>query len=136
MVENLINLILKNPNDIHIQYSNINGKEELFINGKEVVIESEEDENPKFDDSEIKTEISNFKEVLQNLDDSMFLTFCEELGEMIDINDLNKLMDQDSFTKDEAEKVEGYLCESITLLCELIEEQLNHLNEIREMLLK
>lgn len=133
MIQNLINLILENPNDINIQYTNINGKEELFINGQKIKAKSEA---PIFDDTEIKTDVNNFKETLKKVDDNLFVVFCEELSKVLDINEFNKLLDLKSFNEEEAEEVECLMCQSINVLCELIESRLNYLNELKEMLLK
>ena len=59
--EKLINFILNNPKNINIEYSNINGEEKLVINGEEIKEES-------FDDSKIKEEVKNYKDIVENLD--------------------------------------------------------------------
>jgi hypothetical protein len=128
MIGKLIDLIFENPNDIHIQYSNINGEEKLLINGQEV-----KEESLEFDDTEIKNSIAQFKENLKKVDDNLFITFCESLGQIMDVNEFNKLLDLESFNKEEAEHVGCLMRQSKNVLIELINSRIEYLNDLKEM---
>ena len=128
MIGKLIDLIFENPNDIHIQYSNINGEEKLLINGQEV-----KEESLEFDDTEIKNSIAQFKENLKKVDDNLFITFCESLGQIMDVNEFNKLLDLESFNKAEAEHVGCLMQQSKNVLIELINSRIEYLNDLKEM---
>ena len=132
MIEKLIDLIFENPNDIYIEYSNINGEKRLLINGEEV----KEELTPEFDDTQIKMEINDFKEALKKLDDNLFITFCEALNNVMDVNKFNKLLDLESFNEEDAEYVKGMMDQSKTILIELIDSRLNYLYDLKEMYLK
>lgn len=132
MIEKLIDLIFENPNDIYIEYSNINGEKKLLINGEEV----KEELTPEFDDTQIKMEINDFKEALKKLDDNLFITFCEALNNVMDVNKFNKLLDLESFNEEDAEYVKGMMDQSKTILIELIDSRLNYLYDLKEMYLK
>lgn len=132
MIEKLIDLIFENPNDIYIEYSNINGEKKLLINGEEV----KEELTPEFDDTQIKMEINDFKEALKKLDDNLFITFCEALNNVMNVNKFNKLLDLESFNEEDAEYVKGMMDQSKTILIELIDSRLNYLYDLKEMYLK
>ena len=132
MIEKLIELIFENPNDIYIEYSNINGEKKLLINGEEV----KEELTPEFDDTQIKMEINDFKEALKKLDDNLFITFCEALNNVMNVNKFNKLLDLESFNEEDAEYVKGMMEQSKTILIELIDSRLNYLYDLKEMYLK
>lgn len=132
LIEKLIDLIFENPNDIYIEYSNINGEKKLLINGEEV----KEELTPEFDDTQIKMEINDFKEALKKLDDNLFITFCEALNNVMNVNKFNKLLDLESFNEEDAEYVKGMMDQSKTILIELIDSRLNYLYDLKEMYLK
>ena len=132
MIEKLIDLIFENPNDIYIEYSNINGEKKLLINGDEV----KEELTPEFDDTQIKMEINDFKEALKKLDDNLFITFCEALNNVMNINKFNKLLDLETLNEEDAEYVKGMMDQSKTILIELIDSRLNYLYDLKEMYLK
>lgn len=93
----LINLLTHSDN-ISIEYSNIDGKESLKINGKE--IENKE----SFDDSEIKAKIEKYLKDIESIDDDLFVSVIESIKE-INLGEFDDLCKQDSFTEEEAEIV-------------------------------
>ena len=120
-LEKFFKLLLSNPENIHLEYSNINGQESLRINGEELFgtpdkekeEEEEKEEKEVYDDTAIKEYISNYKDNIQLLDDCTFVEVIEQIENVIDIQALDELLSQESFTQDEAE---------------LIYEQLNFIN--------
>ena len=116
--------LFSNPNNVHLEYSNINGQESLRINGEELFgtpdkeeeeKEEEKEEKEVYDDTAIKEYISNYKDNIQLLDDCTFVEVIEQVENVIDIQALDELLSQESFTQDEAE---------------LIYEQLNFINTV------
>lgn len=123
--EKLFDLILANPDNISITYSNINGKETLKVNGKEV---------NEFDDSQIKKDIAHYKEIIDKLDSCIFVEVLERVGEHIDLKELDTLLEKEHFTEEEADKITEEL-NTIkgAFICELhnkIEEYKELINEI------
>lgn len=109
-LEKFFELLFSNPNNVHLEYSNINGQESLRINGEEVINTPDE-----YDDTPIKEYITKFKDNIQLLDDCTFVEVIEQVENVIDIQALDELLSQESFTQDEAE---------------LIYEQLNFINTV------
>lgn len=109
-LEKFFELLFSNPNNVHLEYSNINGQESLRINGEEVINTPDE-----YDDTPIKEYITKFKDNIQLLDDCTFVEVIEQVENVIDIQTLDELLSQESFTQDEAE---------------LIYEQLNFINTV------
>lgn len=122
--EKLINLILNNPENINIEYSNVNGKEKLVINGEEIKREE------SFDDSEIKEEVKNYKDIVEELDDCLFIEICDDIKESIDLVTFDELLKQDSYTEEEAEIVEQMLCFAETAIHEHVSNKIQDLQEI------
>ena len=109
-LEKFFELLSSNPNNVHLEYSNINGQESLKINGEEVINTPDE-----YDDTPIKEYITKFRDNIQLLDDCTFVEVIEQVENVIDIQTLDELLSQESFTQDEAE---------------LIYEQLNFINTV------
>lgn len=109
-LEKFFELLFSNPNNVHLEYSNINGQESLRINGEEVINTPDE-----YDDTPIKEYITKFRDNIQLLDDCTFVEVIEQVENVIDIQTLDELLSQESFTQDEAE---------------LIYEQLNFINTV------
>ena len=125
--EKLINFILNNPKNISIEYSNINGEEKLVINGEEIKEES-------FDDSKIKEEVKNYKDIVENLDDCLFLEIVEDMSEKVDVKTFDELLEQDSYTEDEAEIVSQMMNITKTVIYEHIVQKIQDLKEILEQI--
>lgn len=125
--EKLINFILNNPKNISIEYSNINGEEKLVINGEEIKEES-------FDDSKIKEEVKNYKDIVENLDDCLFLEIVEDMSEMVDVKTFDELLEQDSYTEDEAEIVSQMMNITKAVIYEHVVQKIQDLKEILEQI--
>lgn len=132
-LEKLFNLIFDNLNDINIQYSNINGEEKLLINGEEIKSESEsEDHTVKFDDTDILKEVDNFKNNVNGLDDELFIKLIEQLNGMMDVNEFDKLLNQESFIENEAECVHCLIEQTNTVIIDIISNEIERFEELRE----
>lgn len=113
LLNNLLEIIYKNPEHVKIEYSYNDGNESLLINGEEQL--------RKFDDSRIKSIIKNYKENIDLLDDCVFVDSIESLSEMIDIKQMDELLNQKTFTQAEANLVDDL----IKLANKSIREKLN-----------
>lgn len=122
--EKLFDLILANPDNISITYSNINGKETLKVNGKEV---------NEFDDSQIKEDIAHYKEIIDKLDSCIFVEVLERVGEHIDLKELDTLLEKEHFTEEEADKITEELN---TIKGAFICELHNKIEEYKELINK
>lgn len=122
-LEKLLQLVLNCPDNFKLEYSNINGQESLKLNGEELI---------KKDNSKVKEYISKYKEDIELLDDCLFLDVIEELSETIDIQALNELLDQDSFTKEEEELVYGQIAFIKAAFHEKIQNKIEDLEELLE----
>lgn len=122
-LEKLLELVFENPDNISIEYSNINGKEKFIVNGKELSV---------FDDSEIKTLISEYKKNIELLDDCTFTEAMEALEDRsnIDLNQLDKLINQESFTEKEAQTIKAHIDFMSSIIHEKISNKIQVLTEL------
>lgn len=112
-LEKLLELVFKNPDDISIEYSNINGEEKLIVNGEDLTKEE------TYNDSEIKEEIAEFKNKIEKIDDYIFELVIEEAEKRhFDLNEMNKGLDLEHYTEED----EFYASNVIKLMSELIRE--------------
>ena len=124
-LERLFELVFSNPDNIHIEYTSIDGRESLIVNGEELI--------PKrYDDTPVKEYISKFKDNIKQLDDSIFLEVTEEASEIIDVQSLDELLDQDSFTQEEAELIYGQLNFMNSIIHEKLTNKVQDLIELIE----
>lgn len=113
LLNNLLEVIYKNPEHVKIEYSYNDGDESLLINGEEQL--------RKFDDSRIKSIIKNYKENLDLLDDCVFVEALESLEDRIDFQQMDELLNQEKFTQAEANLVDDL----INIVNKSIKEKLN-----------
>lgn len=97
-IEKLLELLNAHDN-VRIEYSFIDGRESLKINGEEV--------NSTYDDSSIKKMIKEFKANIELLDDNTFTKVLEETK--LSLTDVINLLDQESFTEEEAIQAQNYI---------------------------
>ena len=137
-LEKFFKLLLSNPENIHLEYSNINGQESLRINGEELFgtpdkekEKEKEEEKEIYDDTAIKKYISNYKDNIQLLDDCTFVEVIEQVENVIDIQALDELLSQESFTRDEAELI----YEQLNFINTAIHEKLvNKIQDLQELI--
>lgn len=128
-LEKFFELLFSNPDNIHLEYSNINGQESLRINGEEII-----DTPDEFDDTTIKEYIARFKDNIQLLDDCTFVEVIDEVEHIIDIQSLDELISQESFTEDEAELVYGQLNFINTVIHEKLANKVQDMIELLDRL--
>lgn len=131
-LNDLVKLTLNNLDDLKIEYSLINGKESLKINGKEICTCKE---SCKYDDSELIRRIESHKNLLNQLDDCTFMEVVDLLKkEDIDLGELNKFMDQEHYTKEDELIADDYIDIVSTAMENVIINKINKLQFILEQL--
>lgn len=124
-LERLLELVFNNPDNISIDYSNINGEERLIVNGEDL---SECKES--FDDQETLELVAKYKENIAHLDDCIFVEMLDEVAGIIDLKELDSLLNQEHFTEAEAELVEGHINFMNTVIQEKIINKVQDLIEL------
>ena len=89
-------------------------------------------EEKSFNDSEVKEYVSNFRNNIKALDDSLFVKVTEEFGETFDTKEFDNLLKLDSYTKQEAEKVAEMISEFSNIVCEHLQCEIEKLVELYE----
>ena len=113
-LEKLLELVFNTPDNIRIEYSNVNGKETCFVNGVSV-LEKEE----TFDDQPIKEKIARYKENLNYLDEWVWnLVIDEANNRCFNLPEMDRILKLDSYTEQEALQASN----TIDLMSELINE--------------
>lgn len=125
-LERLLELVFSNPDNISIQYQNINGKERLVVNGEELTTD-----DATFDDSRIKELVSNYKESIDSIDDCDFVEIIEEVGEHLDLKTFDELLTQESYSEEDAAILESMI--NFTKLA-IHEHLTNKIEDIKEIL--
>lgn len=132
-LEKVLRLIFNSPDNIKLEYSNVDGKETFFINGEDVL----EDKNKveEFNDSEIKEKINNFSEIILKLDEWIWDIVLDTLkSREYDIKNLSKFLNKDTFTEDEAETASEIISEIENIIYEAITSEILKLEELRSSL--
>lgn len=89
-------------------------------------------EEKPFNDSEIKEYVSNFRNNIKALDDSLFVKATEEFGKHFNTKEFDNLLKLDRFTKQEAEKVVEMISEFSDIVCEHLQCEIEKLVELYE----
>ena len=134
-IENLANLI-QVLNDIIPEGI----EEKLEANGIQVsLIKKDGDikinvtsEEKPFNDSEVKEYVSEFRNNIEALNDSLFVKVTEEFGKHFDTKEFDNLLKLDKFTKQEAEKVIELISEFSDIVCEHLQGEIEKLVELYE----
>ena len=111
-LDKFLEMVFNNPDNISIEYSNINGKEKLIVNGKDML-------EQKFDDSDIKNRISLYKENIGYLDEWIWNVVIDEATKRnFNLSEMDKILNLESFTKEQAEQAKNI----IVIMNELIRD--------------
>ena len=89
-------------------------------------------EEKPFNDSEIKEYVSNFRNNIKALDDSLFVKVTEEFDKHFNTKEFDNLLKLDRFTKQEAEKVTEMISEFSDIVCEHLQGEIEKLVELYE----
>ena len=134
-IENLANLI-QVLNDIIPEGI----EEKLEANGIQVsLIKKDGDikinvtsEEKPLNDSEVKEYVSEFRNNIEALNDSLFVKVTEEFGKHFDTKEFDNLLKLDRYTKQEAEKVTEMISEFSNIVCEHLQCEIEKLVELYE----
>ena len=131
-LEKFLELVLTNPDNISIQYSNINGEEKLIVNGKDL---SEKDEEEEYDDSSIKEDVANYKAKIKKLDDCIFEKVIDEAEKRhFNLFEMNKVLELEHYTQQDAVYASNVMQIMLELIQEVIKEEIQKLIDILEEL--
>lgn len=86
--------------------------------------------NYTFDDSVIKEKIANYKESIDSLDDNTFLEILDEMREVIDIKEFDELLSMESFTEENAARVEELIDHSTLIVHKFLQNKIQDLMEL------
>ena len=89
-------------------------------------------EEKPFNDSEIKKYVSEFRNNIKALDDSLFVKVTEEFSKHFNTKEFDNLLKLDRFTKQEAEKVTEMISEFSDIVCEHLQGEIEKLVELYE----
>lgn len=130
-----------NFNELDSMTSLINILTEMIPNGTEQELEidgtkisfSKKDGNikikteTKFDDSEIKRAVKDYKKNIKLIDDDMFVEISENLGNVIDLKEFDNLLNLESYTEEQADKVANMLGSAYHITRIHLEDKINNL---------
>lgn len=123
-LEKLIKLVFKHPDNISIEYSNIDGKEKLLVNGEDLT------KDTPFDDTEIKQQITRYKEIIDHLDDDIFeLVMNEAEKRNFNLDEMNRGLELESYTEKDALYAENVINIMMNLIGEVIENKIQRLQK-------
>ena len=125
-LEKFIELLNNNLDSITITYKNINGEESLMVNGEPVTIT----EGESFDDSDIKQEIAEYKQALDQLDDCVFI---EAIEQVTGLKEFDEMLNKEHFTEKEAQIVHNDIRFIKDIIVECIENKIIDLINVKEM---
>lgn len=127
-LEKFLELVLTNPDNISIQYSNINGKEKLTVNGKDLSEKEEE-----YDDSSIKEDVANYKAKIKKLDDCIFEKVIDEAEKRhFNLFEMNKVLELEHYTQQDALYASNVMQIMLELIQEVIKDEIQKLIDILE----
>lgn len=117
-------------------------EESLEVNGTKIALNKKdgvinisvtsgnEDAVEGFDDSCIKEIIKEYKERIEELDDCLFVEAAEEMGQYFDVQRFDELLNQDTFTEEEAAEVSEMINQSSQIICDHLEDKINELVDV------
>lgn len=117
-MEEILNALL-NGEIKSLEYSFIDGKETLKINGEEIKNEEE---------SKIQSFIKEYKENIELLDDCTFVEILDETP--FDLKHFDTLLNKKSLTKEESEYVEEAIKHMNNSIHNKLEEKIKDLTEL------
>lgn len=127
-LERLLELVFSNPDNISIEYSNVDGQERLTVNGEDLIPSP----NETYDDTQVKQIIATYKENIKLLDDCTFVEVMEDIENIINLKELDSLLNQEHLTEDEAESVKGQLAFINTVIHEKLMTKIQNFIELVE----
>lgn len=117
-------------------------EESLEVNGTKITLNKKdgvinisvtsdnEDAVEGFDDSYIKEIIKEYKERIEELDDCLFVEAAEEMGQYFDVQRFDELLNQDTFTEEEAAEVSKMIDRFSQIICDHLKDKINELVDV------
>lgn len=114
-------------------------EESLEVNGTKIALNKKDgvinisvtsDNEDAVDDSYIKEIIKEYKERVEELDDCLFVEAAEEMGQYFDVQRFDELLNQDTFTEEEAAEVSEMIDQSSQIICDHLEDKINELVDV------
>lgn len=109
---------------IHI--SKNNGSVKISVNSNKDL------SGENFDDSSIKDTISEFKDNINDLDDSVFIESLEEARKTINVKRFDELLNLEKFTEAEATEVANMITYFSQIISNNLQEKIQELLELQE----
>lgn len=101
--------------------------------GVKISVNSNKDlSGENFDDSSIKDAISEFKDNINDLDDSIFIESLEEARKAIDVKRFDELLNLEKFTEAEATEVSNMITYFSQIISNNLQEKIQELLELQE----
>lgn len=127
-LERLLELVFSNPDNVSIEYSNINGQEKLIVNGEDLLEPRE-----TFDDHLIKEKIARYKESLNYLDEWIWnLVIDEAANRNFNLPEMDRILNLDSYTKQEALQASNTIEIMSELINEILKQEVQSLIDLME----
>lgn len=127
-LEKLFELVLKTPDNISIEYSNINGNEKLIVNGEDLT-----DEKESYDDSEIKNKIAEYKKNISYLDEWIWNLVIDEASKReYNLKEMNKGLNLKSFTAQDAHYANNVIKTMTEVIQDVLKQEVQSLTELME----
>lgn len=97
---------------------------------KITIVSKEEDEEEKFDDTEIKEAIQEYKDKLNDLDDCLFVSATEDFGKEFEVKRFDELLNKETLTSDEAMEVTKMIDRSLDIISDHLRKKIEELVSI------
>lgn len=131
---NIFNMVIPDGSEESLE---VNGMK-VTLNKKDGVInisvtsdkDTKEEALETFDDSQIKEIIKEYKERIEELDDCLFVEAAEEMSKYFNMKRFDELLNQDTFTEQEATEVSEMIDQSSQIICNHLEDKINELVNI------
>lgn len=95
-----------------------------------IVSKEEDKEEEKFDDTEIKEAIQEYKDKLNDLDDCLFVNATEDFGKEFEVKRFDELLNKETLTADEAMEVTKMIDRSLDIISDHLRKKIEELVSI------
>lgn len=130
-LEKLIEMMYENPINICIRYSNINGEEQLTVNGEELIKDYQKYQlNQEAKNDFTLCKIQSFKKKLDELPDGLFNKMLDTVKENIDLQEVDDLFNQSEFTDKDIYCVEAHIKYISKTIKDIVQSKIEKLSDI------
>lgn len=131
---NLINFLIPDGIDLIIP----EGIDKLIeCNGQKIHVTKKDGKlrvklKTKFNDSDIKQTVAEFKQSIEDLDDCIFVDVIEELGDSFDKKRFDQLLNLTSYTRKDAQEVTKMIDQISSVISEHLHKKIEELIDLQE----